>query len=160
MDDVLVSGKGQQEHDHRLETVMKIVEMSGIRLNKDKRLFRQTKLKLLGHRFTADIIVADPEKVAAILDMPASTTVPLLRQVVGMVHFLGSRGPAQEEAFVKTKMSEGSTPILAYYDAIKSDNAPQLSSSEFKSFAEQYGFAHVTSSPYHSNANGEAERAV
>ena len=44
----------------------------------------------LGHRFTADGIVADPDKVAAILDMPAPTTVPLLRQVVGMVHCLGS----------------------------------------------------------------------
>ena len=79
MDDVLVFGKDQKEHDRRLETVMKIVEISGLRLNKDKSLFRQTELKFLCHRFTADGIVVDPEKVAAILDMPAPTTVPLLR---------------------------------------------------------------------------------
>ena len=36
-----------------------------------------------------------------------------------------------------------------------SDDAPHFLSSEFKSFAEHYGFTHVTS-----NANGEAERAV
>ena len=41
-----------------------------------------------------------------------------------------------------------------------SDNAPQFSSAEFTSFAEQYGLTHVTSSPYLANANGEAERAV
>ena len=35
MDDVLVFGKDQKEHDGRLEIVMKIVEMSGLRLNKD-----------------------------------------------------------------------------------------------------------------------------
>ena len=41
-----------------------------------------------------------------------------------------------------------------------SDNAPLFSSSHFKSFAEQYGFTLVTSSPFLPNANGEAERSV
>ena len=31
--------------------------------------------RVLGHRFTVDGSITDPEKVAAILDMPASTTV-------------------------------------------------------------------------------------
>ena len=78
MDDVLVFENNQKEHDRRLvETVLKTVAMSGIRLNKDKSLFRQTELKYLGHIFTADEIFAYPEKVAIILDMPAPTTVPL-----------------------------------------------------------------------------------
>ena len=69
----------------------------------------------------------DPEKVAAILDMPAPTILLLLRQVIGIVHFLGSYlpdlhnvgrplndllkddtvwawGHAQDEAFVEMKM--------------------------------------------------------
>ena len=62
---ILVFGKDHKEHDRRLETVMKIVEMSVLRLNKGKCLFRQTELKFLGHTFTADGIVADPEKIAA-----------------------------------------------------------------------------------------------
>ena len=41
-----------------------------------------------------------------------------------------------------------------------SHNAPQLSSSEFNSFAKQYGFTHVASTPYLPNANGKPERAV
>ena len=68
---------------------MTIIDMSGLRLNKDKYLFRQTELKFLGHRIIADGIVADPEKVADIPDMPAPTTVSLLQQVMGIVHFLG-----------------------------------------------------------------------
>ena len=35
MDDVLVFGKDQEEYDRHLETVMNIVETSGLRLNKD-----------------------------------------------------------------------------------------------------------------------------
>ena len=41
-----------------------------------------------------------------------------------------------------------------------SDNGPQYDSKEMTEFAEQYGFSHVTTSPYHPQANGQAERAV
>ena len=99
----------------------------------------------MGHRFTADGTVAEKkeEMVAAVLKMSAPTTMPLLRHVIGMVHFLSSYlqdmhsirrpvndlikdnavwawGPAQDEACVKMKTLVASTPIMAYYDATKS----------------------------------------
>ena len=45
-------------------------------------------------------------------------------------------------------------------DKITTDNGPQFSSDEFKKFAEEYGFEHVTSSPGFPQSNGGAERAV
>ena len=40
------------------------------------------------------------------------------------------------------------------------DNGPQFISSEYKQFASEYGFEHVTSSPYWPQGNGKAEAAV
>ncbi len=40
------------------------------------------------------------------------------------------------------------------------DNGPQFTSSEYASFAKQWNFQHITSSPYHSQGNGRAEAAV
>ena len=54
-------------------------------------------------------------------------------------------------------------PLFARYgtpDVIISDNGPQYLSQEFKQFAEDYEYSHVTSSPYHPQGNGEAECAV
>jgi transposase InsO family protein len=43
---------------------------------------------------------------------------------------------------------------------VYSDNGPQYSSIEFKKFAQELNFEHVTQSPKYPYSNGLAERAV
>ena len=45
-------------------------------------------------------------------------------------------------------------------DVIWSDCGPQFTSNKFKQFAQQWGFLHKTSSPYHPQSNGKIESTV
>lgn len=56
---------------------------------------------------------------------------------------------------LKTHMARYGIP-----DEVVSDSGSQYTSREFKNFAKEYGFNHVTTSPYHHQSNGRAESAV
>ena len=43
---------------------------------------------------------------------------------------------------------------------VKSDNGPQYTAEEYKKFSKEWRFHHVTTSPYHPQANGLAEKSV
>ena len=45
-------------------------------------------------------------------------------------------------------------------EKVITDNGPQFRAQSYEEFASQWGFNHVTSSPYHSQGNGKAEATV
>ena len=62
---------------------------------------------------------------------------------------------SQLEAGLRELFSRTAVP-----DIFWSDNGPQFTSKEFRSFARQWGFHHQTSTPYYPQSNGRAEAAV
>ena len=93
IDDVLVFGKDQQEHDTRLKAVLERLQSKGVTLNADKCEFSRTSLKFLGHLVDGDGIRADPDKTAAIAEMKPPQNVSELRRFMGMVNQLGKFSP-------------------------------------------------------------------
>ena len=87
MDDVLVFGKTQQEHDDRLTAVLARIRDAGV--NPDKCVFSKWQVKLLGHIVDQNGIQQDPDKTSAIDMMPKPTNLTELRQFMGMVNHLG-----------------------------------------------------------------------
>jgi len=61
MDDVLLYGATQQEHDEHLKAVLHAMQANGMTLNKDKCQFSQKKI-LLGQEIDAHGIRLDPAK--------------------------------------------------------------------------------------------------
>ena len=139
IDDVLVYGQDEAEHDRRVTAVLKRIEAAGVTLNPDKCEFGKTSLKFLGHVIDRAGIQADPDKTSAITQMPPPTTVTELRRFLGMVNQLGKFspnlaeltkplrdllsktsdwlwGPEQDRAFAESKSELTRAVILAHYN--------------------------------------------
>ena len=90
IDDVLVHGKDQTEHDQRLEAVLMCLVEAGVTLKLDKCQFSTDRVKFLVHVISASGIEADPEKLQTIADLPPPQNVQEVRTFLGMVHQLSN----------------------------------------------------------------------
>lgn len=65
MDDVLVFGKEEEEHNLRLKGVLRRLQQEGVTLNPSKCEFNKSNVIFLGHFLDSRGIQADPQKTAA-----------------------------------------------------------------------------------------------
>ena len=93
MDDVLVFGANQEEHNSRLTAVLERVQAAGVTLNPDKCEFHRKSTKFLGHLIDEEGIKTDPEKTSAITKMPTPQCVTDLRRFMGLANQLGKFSP-------------------------------------------------------------------
>ncbi|XP_074629572.1 uncharacterized protein LOC141887195 [Acropora palmata] len=141
-DDIIVFGRSVAEHDARLQEVFATIEKCGLKLNEKKREIRKPKICYFGNTVGEEGMSPDPDKVQAIQDLPAPDNVTELRQVLGMINYLGRFLPnlsrvvspmsellkcdsawnwshQQQEAFDKVKAMVTTAPVLAFYDVVK-----------------------------------------
>ena len=135
IDDVLVHGATQEEHDRRLEAVLQRLSNANVTLNADKCVFNVASVQFLGQIVGPDGIKPDPAKVRAVLEMPAPNNQHEVRSFLGMVNQFSkftnnltdmtkpirellvkntvwTWGPPQKDAFDKIKKALTSIPIL------------------------------------------------
>lgn len=142
MDDVLIWGSSQAEHDERLHSVLGTLQKAGFTLNLEKCELNRSEVIFLGHVISANGVQPDPEKTSAVRDMREPSNVSELRSFLGMVTQLGKFiphlaetdkplrdllskkndwvwGQPQQSAFDRLKYQLSSTPVLALYDPNK-----------------------------------------
>ena len=88
IDDVLVFGRNQQEHDDRLKLVLQKMKETDVTLN-ERCTFSQDSVKFLGHMISKEGIQMDPEKVQAISNFQRPANTLELRRVLGMASHVG-----------------------------------------------------------------------
>lgn len=106
MDNVLIYANSEQEYDERLGNVLKVIEATGLKLNKDEYKFKQSQLHFQGHIIDANGIRPDPEKAIGISNFSQSQNVSKLKHFLGMVQYLEKCIPelsAVDAAFQRLK---------------------------------------------------------
>ena len=93
-DDILVFGDAVEQHDQRLEPVLKSIEDNGVTLNIEKCEFAMKKIQFFGDHISKDGIEVDLSKVEAITHMEALTSILEIRRFLGMVNQMGKCYPA------------------------------------------------------------------
>ena len=139
MDDILIYGSNQEEHDARLTAALDRIQAANLTLNRDKCKFSQESVSFLGQVIDASGIRPDPDKVKAIVNMEEPANKSELRRFLGMANQLGKFssqlaeiskplrdllsvknewvwGPAQIQSFLamKTELSSPDKPLARY----------------------------------------------
>ena len=139
IDDILVSGKDEQEHLEKLETVLTKLEEAGLRLKRAKCSFLVPSVEYLGFKISKEPTAG---KIKAVKSSPAPTNVSQLRSFLGVVNYYGKFLPdlstllaplysllqkdakwnwseKQQKAFEEVKTLLTSDRILVHYDPDK-----------------------------------------
>jgi hypothetical protein len=88
LDDLTVYSKNRSDHFGHLRKVLMRCKKFGISLNPSKSFFAITKGKLLGHVVSDLGISIDPERIVAILNLPAPISKKEVQSFMGIINFV------------------------------------------------------------------------
>ena len=139
LDDILITGRNEQEHLSNLDKVLTKLEEAGLRLNKDKCWFMQAEVVYLGHVIDRTGLHPDKGRIQAITEAPRPQNVTELKAYLGLLSYYGKflqnlstvlaplhrllrKGVKwnwsceQERAFHQSKQLLVSAKVLAHFD--------------------------------------------
>ena len=88
IDNILVWGRNEEEHNRRLKAVLQKCKEINLTLNKDKCLFNKSEIVYIGHVISKEGVKPDKEKVEAIVNMPPPTDKKEVERLLGTVNYL------------------------------------------------------------------------
>ena len=89
LDDILITGKDDEEHLKSLEEVLSRLKKSGLRLKRDKCFFFQKEVDYLGYKIDANGLHPTEKKLQAIRDAPAPKNTAELKSYLGLLSYYG-----------------------------------------------------------------------
>ena len=93
MDDMIVIGKTEADHQRKLNMVLQRISEWDFRLQLDKCSLYMSQIKFLGAIVSKRGIETDPAKVSAIESMPPPKDIATLRSFLGFVNYYGKFVP-------------------------------------------------------------------
>ncbi|XP_040195270.1 LOW QUALITY PROTEIN: uncharacterized protein LOC120928229 [Rana temporaria] len=87
LDDLIVFGRTLEEHEQRLEKVLKRLHEEGLKLSLEKCQFCLPSVTYLGHVVSAEGISTDPKKLEAVASWPRPRNITELRSFLGFCSY-------------------------------------------------------------------------
>ena len=109
VDDILVWGATVEEHNARLEQVLKRAQQRNLKLNKDKSQIQMKEISYIGHTLSQDGIKPDPRKVQAIMKLKEPENREDLQRFLGMTTYLSlpNLSPLKDTTRERLRMALG-----------------------------------------------------
>ena len=87
-DNIIVFGKGKDEHDRNFRGVLQRLQDNNLRLNEDKCEFSKSEVSFYGHIFSSSSIKLDSKKVEAIHNASPSQYASDVKSLLGMTQYV------------------------------------------------------------------------
>ena len=87
LDDIIVTGKNDQEHLKNLDVALRLLQKHGLKANRDKCTFFRRKIEYCGVVISKDGFTHSKSKISAILDAPKPTNISQLRSICGLFNY-------------------------------------------------------------------------
>ena len=93
VDDLLIWGKDDEEHDARLKQVLNRAHEVNLKFNAKKCRIRQEEIPYVGHVLSKDGLKPDPEKIRAVQEMQPPQNTKELKSFLGFIQYLAKFMP-------------------------------------------------------------------
>lgn len=90
IDDIIVAGKTEQDHDVSLQKVLDKLRSYGVLLNQSKCVFKLTEIDFLGHHFDRNGMTPSQDKIKAIKSFRTPASSEEVRSFLGLVNYVGA----------------------------------------------------------------------
>ncbi|KAG0435658.1 Retrovirus-related Pol polyprotein from transposon 17.6 [Dictyocoela muelleri] len=87
IDDILIFGKTEEEHDENLNDVLKRLKSFNLKINKEKSKFKQYEVKFLGYNISLNKIKPLLDRSEGIKNFPTPKNKRDLRKFIGMINY-------------------------------------------------------------------------
>ncbi|XP_055604370.1 uncharacterized protein K02A2.6-like [Uranotaenia lowii] len=88
IDDVVIYGSTEKEHDGSLKHTLEVLKAYGIVLNDHKCQYKQNEIRFLGHKLSSNGVAPAEQKVKTILQFRSPNTKEELRSFLGLVTYV------------------------------------------------------------------------
>lgn len=88
IDDILIFGESEEEHDLRLQKVLHVLEENNVLLNKEKCIFKKQEVHFLGHELTQDGVRPLDKYIQSIRNFRIPKNVEELQSFLGLVNYI------------------------------------------------------------------------